>query len=63
MLTDDAHDTDPHVAPTCRQCGSSLQVRPVPMDGLDPGVQYWRCDQCGLVWATRDGNPSAIDVV
>ena len=26
------------------------------LDDVSPGVRYWRCDGCGFVWATRDGD-------
>jgi hypothetical protein len=43
------------VVPSCRNCHESSQVRPVPLSEKFPDVQYWRCDRCGFVWATRDG--------
>jgi hypothetical protein len=30
-------------------------VREVKLDGISADVQYWRCEGCGFVWATRDG--------
>jgi hypothetical protein len=43
------------VVPSCLNCHDSSKVRPVPLSEHYPGVQYWRCDGCGFVWATRDG--------
>ncbi len=44
----------PLVAP-CPKCRSSLKVRPRNLAEVDPSVQYWECEGCGFVWATRDG--------
>jgi hypothetical protein len=37
--------------PSCRTCQVPVQVRPVHITGVQKGVQYWRCDECGFVWA------------
>ncbi len=53
-----AHDTEMArglAAPPCLKCQSD-HVRPVPLSGVDPIVQYWSCEACGPVWATRDGS-------
>ena len=34
--------------PACDQGGG----KPVPSD-LSPGVEYFRCERCGFIWATR----------
>jgi transposase-like protein len=44
----------PVVVPRCKKCGNLSTVRPVHLIGIDPNVQYWRCQGCGFVWATRD---------
>jgi len=43
------------VAPPCLKCQQPFKVRPLHISGVDPCVQYWSCDSCGWVWATRDG--------
>ena len=52
-----AHDADSArglSVPPCAKCESSDRVRAVYVSGVDPAVQYWSCEACGLVWATRD---------
>jgi hypothetical protein len=39
--------------PHCLKCQADT-VRPLNLDWVDPVVQYWSCDACGVVWATRD---------
>jgi len=52
----DAPDTATLPAvPPCRNCGGKGRVLRVEISGVSPDVQYWRCDACGLVWATRNG--------
>jgi hypothetical protein len=43
------------VVPPCQNCQQSDQVRPIALHDLSPGIQYYRCDACGYVWATQDG--------
>jgi transposase-like protein len=43
------------VVPECANCHRPDRVRMVKLDGVSPGVQYWRCQGCGFVWGTRDG--------
>jgi hypothetical protein len=43
------------VVPSCLNCHDRSKVRPIPLSEEFPGVQYWRCDGCDFVWATRDG--------
>jgi transposase-like protein len=43
--------------PVCPYCDTSTQVNPLTMTGGFNGVQYWRCESCGRVWATRYGKP------
>jgi transposase-like protein len=43
------------VVPPCTNCQHSDQVREIAIHDLSPGIQYWRCDSCGFVWATHDG--------
>ena len=51
------HTSAPHglVVPACANCHRPDRVRAVDSDDVSPGVQHWRCDGCGFVWATRDG--------
>ena len=42
------------IVPDCANCQQPNRVREVKLEGVSPGVQYWRCDGCGFVWATRD---------
>lgn len=43
------------VDPSC-QCHNPSKVRPVLLsEHYPPGVQYWRCDGCGFLWAALDG--------
>jgi hypothetical protein len=49
-------------APTCRNCLQAATVRTVALHDLSPGVEYWRCDGCGFVWATQDGNDLTVAV-
>jgi transposase-like protein len=44
------------LVPDCANCERPNRVREVKFDDLSPGVQYWRCEGCGFVWATRDGD-------
>ena len=39
------------VVPECANCHQSDRVREVKLDGVAPGVQFWRCEGCGFVWA------------
>jgi hypothetical protein len=41
--------------PFCKNCHQPDEVRPVHVSEVDPEVQYWSCNACGFVWATRDG--------
>ena len=43
------------VVPPCTNCQLSAHVHPVAPQELSPGVEYWRCAECGFVWATYDG--------
>jgi hypothetical protein len=51
---DGLHVVGPPVVPSCWKCGNA-NVLGVEVSGVSPEVHYWRCDACGLVWATRDG--------
>jgi MinD superfamily P-loop ATPase len=42
------------VVAACGNCHQADRVRAVDVDDVSPGVQYWRCDGCGFIWATRD---------
>jgi hypothetical protein len=44
------------VVPSCRKCQEPLKVRQLHVTQVDPAVQYWSCEACGFVWATRDGD-------
>jgi hypothetical protein len=41
--------------PLCRLCQQSARVTPITRHELSPDIEYWRCDICGFLWATRDG--------
>jgi transposase-like protein len=41
----------------CPKCNTSAQVGPLTMSGVYDDVQYWRCESCGRVWATRYAIP------
>jgi hypothetical protein len=49
------------VVPDCANCHRPDRVREVKLDGVSPGVQYWRCDGCGFVWGTRDGDDLSVE--
>jgi len=38
--------------PLCRLCGEKSRV--VEVGGVFDGAHYWRCGDCGSVWASRD---------
>jgi len=40
----------PGTPASCPQCGEAGRVRPVVVRSVAPGVRYWGCDKCGLVW-------------
>ena len=40
--------------PPCLKCQANT-VRPLLLDWVAEGVQYWACRRCGVVWATCDG--------
>src|SRR4029453_11160882 len=42
------------VVPDCTNCHRADRVREGGLEGVSPGVQYWQCDGCRFVWATRD---------
>jgi hypothetical protein len=42
------------VVPSCRKCHEPSKVRPLHVTEVDPAIQYWSCEACGLVWATRE---------
>jgi hypothetical protein len=39
------------VVPDCANCHRPDRVRMVKLNGVSAGVQYWRCNECGFVWA------------
>jgi hypothetical protein len=43
------------VVPPCTNCQFAARVHPLALNDVSPGIQYWRCDTCGCVWATHDG--------
>jgi hypothetical protein len=45
--------------PACQCCKKTDRVSPVPLVSLEPDLEYWRCDRCGYVWGTRDGEPTS----
>jgi len=44
--------------PSCFNCERRDRVRRLTLSLHDllPGIEYWSCDGCGFVWATRDGD-------
>ena len=48
--------------PQCQMCDRTQGVGPLHISDVHPEVQYWQCENCGLVWATReeDGLDAAI---
>ena len=44
------------VVPVCVNCPQPDDVREMRLQDLAPGVRYRRCDACGFVWATQDGD-------
>lgn len=44
--------------PSCYNCERRDRVRRLTMTvhDLSPGIEYWSCDGCGFVWATRNGD-------
>ena len=56
MSTHDAKASDSGpVVPPCRHCQGHAQVRPLVLQWVADGVQYWACDACGFVWAAHNG--------
>jgi hypothetical protein len=43
--------------PACHNCQCRDRVRrlTLTLNDLLPGIEYWSCDGCGFVWATRGG--------
>ena len=41
--------------PPCRKCQRPSNVRPIHVSGVAAEVQYWSCEACVFVFATRDG--------
>jgi len=39
----------------CDHCTDKPNIVKLPMTHLDPGVEYWRCMDCGRVWGTVNG--------
>jgi hypothetical protein len=37
------------VVPDCPNCEQPDRVGAVMLDGVSPGVHYWRCEECGFV--------------
>jgi formate dehydrogenase maturation protein FdhE len=48
------------VCPACDRVGSACSIE---ISGASPNVQYWRCEVCAIIWATRaDGRLAAASV-
>jgi formate dehydrogenase maturation protein FdhE len=46
-----------HVCPAYDRVGSACSIQ---ISGASPNVQYWRCEVCAIIWATRaDGRLAA----
>jgi hypothetical protein len=48
------------VVPACANCQQPNHVREVKLEGVSPGVHYWRCEGCGFVWGTRDDDDLSV---
>jgi transposase-like protein len=48
--------------PVCPPFNTSTQVKRLTMSGVFDGVQYWRCESCGRVWATRYGKTDRAEL-
>jgi hypothetical protein len=44
------------VVTDCMSCHQRDRVREMRLQDLAPGIRYWRCDACGFVGATQDGD-------
>ena len=57
-LRDLSQISAPHglVVPDCANCEQPDRVHGVKLEDVSPGVQYWRCEGCGFIWATLDGD-------
>ena len=41
------------IVPRCPTCGGFEDAAPVEVTEVDPGVHYWSCSKCQLIWGTR----------
>jgi hypothetical protein len=46
--------------PPCECCQEDDRVLPVRLVGIEPDVQFWRCERCGYAWGTRNGEPFSV---
>jgi hypothetical protein len=46
--------------PRCPTGGREGHTKPLVIADLSPGVQYYRCERCGFVWATREDREVAV---
>jgi hypothetical protein len=44
----------------CPECKNADKVAPLDIHGLSPGVQYWRCANCGAIWSTDEYREKSI---
>jgi hypothetical protein len=49
--------SDGYGTPACPQCGDAVGVRSVIVRSVKPGVRYWGCVRCGLVWGVALKRP------
>jgi transposase-like protein len=52
-----ASDDTPPRCPTCR---TNEHIRRVQLHDVSPGVQYWRCNACQVLWATDEQGDKSI---
>jgi transposase-like protein len=57
-LPDHGLPLDGGQVPSCFNCERRDRVRrlTLTLHDLMPGIEYWNCDGCGFVWATRNGD-------
>jgi len=46
--------------PPCKCCQEDDRVIPVRLAGVEPDVEFWRCERCGYVWGTRNQEPFSV---
>jgi hypothetical protein len=44
----------PRTPPACKHCRELGTVSVVTLSFTHEGAEFWKCETCGRVWATRD---------